>query len=433
MLIHLRQMRMPKFSYARGTISTSIVAVADQVVVSGLGFATSIIIGRESKEMLGIYYLALSIVLFVRGVQESLVAAPFKVFCHRQADAEVSRYAGSSLIHHTLVSVVVVSLLLVLGCLPIDTFLPQGFRAVILALALTLPLILLREFLRQVSFARLRFSGALIIDSCVALVQIGGLLWLASTNQLTVVRSYSIMAAACGGASLGWLLTSTQRLDFDRESVEKHWALNWNFGRWAVAAQLVGAVAPYVVPWILSIMQDATATGLFAACMTLVGASRVITEATFNLLTPKSAQAYHQAGRAALVGMLFRWGTMFAILMALFTALIFLFGEQALVLVYGNEYAGTRWPLTILACALWMHTIGFTCGDGLFVLEKTRENFWADVIATLLTLIVSFPLIIYFGITGAALATLVALGSGAIARFIILQRCLRQLETRELS
>ena len=422
---------MPRFSYARATISTSLIAIADQVVVSGLGFATSIIIGRESKEMLGIYYLALSIVLFVRGIQESLVAAPFKVFCHRQEDAEISRYAGSSLIHHTLVSVAVVSVLLILGCLPLDTFLPRGFRPVIMALALTLPLILLRELLRQVSFARLRFSGALIIDSCVAVVQICGLLWLASTNQLTVVRSYSIMAVACGGASLGWLLTSTQRLEYDHKSVGEHWALNWNFGRWAVAAQLVGAIAPYVVPWILSVLQDATATGLFAACMTLVGASRVITEATFNLLTPKSAQAYHHGGREALVNMLLRWGTMFALLMGLFTAFIFLFGEPALVLIYGAGYAGTRWPLTILACALWMHTIGFTCGDGLFVLEKTRENFRADVIATGLTLVVSFPLVNYWGVTGAALATLVALGSGAVARYIILRGCLRKLELLE--
>lgn len=431
MLVLLRQFRLQKLTNARATISTSFIALLDQVVVSGLGFATSIIIGRESKEMLGIYYLALSIVLFVRGIQESLVSAPFKVFCHRQEEATLPRYAGSSLVHHTFVSIAVVSVLLFLGWLPIDAFLPEGFRAVIVALAFTLPLILLREFLRQISFARLRFSGALVVDSCVALVQLGGLWWLAATDQLTVVRTYSIMAVACGGASLGWLLTSTQRLDYDRQSVKKHWDMNWNFGRWAVAAQLIGAIAPYVVPWILSILKDATATGLFAACMTLVGASRVITDAIFNLLTPKSAQAYHNGGREALVGMLIRWGGMFAVMMSVFTVFIFLFGEDVLVLVYGDGYAGTKWPLTILAIALWIHTIGFTCGDGLFVLEKTRENFWADVIATALTLVVSVPLVMYLGLTGAALATLLALGSGAIARFVILNRCLRQLASEE--
>jgi O-antigen/teichoic acid export membrane protein len=412
----------------RGTLSTSAIALLDQVVVSGMGFATSIIIGRESKQMLGVYYLALSIVLFVRGVQESLVAAPFKVFCHRQDQGQLPHYAGSAVVHHSIVSASVAVLLILIASLPIGGWMPVGLQPTMMALAITMPLLLLRELLRQLSFATLRFTGALAIDTCVAVVQIGGLWWLASENELTVVRAYSVMAVACGGAAIGWLLTDTQRLEYNAKSVRRHWTLNWGFGRWAVAAQLVGAIAPYVVPWMLSILRDANATGLFAACMTLVGASRVITDAIFNLLTPKSAQAFHRGGRGALVAMLVRWGSLFAIMMGCFTAGIFLFGEQVLTAVYGPQYAGTRWPLTVLAAALWIHTIGFTCGDGLFVLERTRDNFWADLISTALTLIVSIPLVTQLGLLGAAIATFVALASGAVARFVILQRCLRQLD-----
>lgn len=431
MLLLLRQLRFHRWMEMRSTLSTSVIALSDQVVVSGLGFATSIIIGRESREMLGVYYLALSVVLFVRGIQESLIASPFKVFCHRQDKSSLPRYAGSSLIHHTVVTAGVVGLLVLLAKLPLAKWLPYGFQDTILTLAITLPLILLRELLRQFSFASLKFSGALAIDTCVAVVQISGLWWLASMNQLTVARTYSIMAVACGGAAIGWLLTSTQRLEYDSQSVRKHWVLNWGFGRWAVAAQLVGAVAPYVIPWVLSIVQDANTTGLFAACMTLVGASRVITDAIFNLLTPKSAQAFHVGGRDELVRMLVHWGSIFALMMGFFTFGIFLFGERILVLIYGPQYAGTQWPLTILAIALWIHTIGFTCGDGLFVLERTKDNFWADVLATGLTLVACIPLIANFGLLGAALTTLVALGSGAIARFLIFRRCLKSLALGE--
>jgi O-antigen/teichoic acid export membrane protein len=431
MLMRLRNMNSERWLELRSTISTSSIALADQVVVSGLGFATSIIIGRDSKEMLGLYYLALSIVLFVRGIQESLVAAPYKVFCHRQDVETLPQYAGSSLIHHTLVTILVIAILFVLTKIPLGTLMPDGLQPTMLVLVLTLPLILLRELLRQLSFARMRFTGALAIDSCVAIVQIAGLAWLSSSGNLTVNRAYSVMAVACGGASLGWLLTSTQRLEFDRQAVTRHWKMNWTFGRWAVAAQVIGGIAPYVVPWILSIVKNTEATGLFAACMTLVGASRVLTDAIFNLLTPKSAHAFHHGGREALVGMLVRWGTLFGVMMGCFTLGIFLFGEQTLMFVYGPQYAGTRLPLTILAAALWIHTIGFTCGDGLFVLERTRDNFWADVIATVLTLIVSIPLVSGLGLLGAALATLVALASGAIARFVIFRRCLRELTQAE--
>lgn len=427
----LKQIRGEKLAGARAQLSTSAIALMDQVIVSGMGFATSIIIGRESREMLGIYYLALSIVLFVRGIQESLVAAPYKVFCHRHTESSLRFYAGSAVVHHSVVTIVVIGLLGCFALMPVDNLLPAGFKRVLLGLSLVLPLILLRELLRQLSFAKLRFSGALAIDTCVACVQIAGLLWLASIHQLSVFRAFSVIGLACGAASLAWLLTSTQKLEFHKSSVQDHWRTNWEFGRWAVAAQLVGAVAPYIVPWILSILKDEAATGLFAACLTLVGASRVVTDAIFNLLTPKSAQAYHHGGLDALVSMLVRWGVMFALFMGVFTLLVYLFGERLLVTVYGDQYAGTTWPLTILAFALWMHTIGFTCGDGLFVLEKTRENFWADVLSTALTLGLSVPLVHYYGIIGASLSTFVALASGAIARFFILKRCLRQAVSSE--
>ena len=427
MLMILKQFRTAKLLENREQFSTSVIALADQVVVSGLGFATSIIIGRESREMLGVYYLALSIVLFVRGIQESLIAAPYKVFCHRHDEPSLRLYAGSALVHHSAVTLVVVCILVFVSVLPVESALPDGFKNVLLVLAATIPLILLREMLRQLSFAKLRFAGALAIDSCVACVQIAGLWWLASQHELSVIRVYSIIALACGAASLGWFLTSTQRLDFSAGSVKHHWVANWEFGRWAVAAQLVGSIAPYLIPWFLSIFRDGAATGLFAACMTLVGASRVLTDAIFNLLTPRSAQAYHQGGLDALLSMLRRWGVMFGVMMGAFTIVVFLFGERLLVAVYGQQYLGTTWPLTILALALWIHTIGYTCGDGLFVLEKTRENFWADVVSTSLTLVVSVPLVYYYGVIGATLSSFVALSSGAIARFIILRRCLKSI------
>src|SRR5207244_2970301 len=59
-------------------------SVLDQAVVSGTSFATSVLLGRcASQEDLGVYYLALSVVFFARGVQEQLVSAPYMIYCSR--------------------------------------------------------------------------------------------------------------------------------------------------------------------------------------------------------------------------------------------------------------------------------------------------------------------------------------------------------------
>jgi hypothetical protein len=56
-------------------------AVFDQAVVSGTSFLTSVILGRMcAREELGVYYLVLSIVFFVRGIQEQLPVARWPIW-----------------------------------------------------------------------------------------------------------------------------------------------------------------------------------------------------------------------------------------------------------------------------------------------------------------------------------------------------------------
>jgi O-antigen/teichoic acid export membrane protein len=433
MLLLLQRLTTNRLERVRALLASSAIALTDQIVVSGLGFATSILIGRHSTELLGVYFLSLSIILFARGILESLIAAPFKVYCHRTAGDQLSLYAGNSVLHHCVLSLFVSLIILLAAWSPIGQFLPPGVQVALIPLAITWPLIALRELFRQLSFARLQFGNALIIDTCVAVAQLTGLYWLALTHHLSVTTAFSVISVACGGAAIGWLLTTNQRLATNRKTLGLHWKQNWSFGRWAVAAQLVGFIAPYMIPWVLTFTHGTLATGIFAACMTLVSASRVVTEAIFNLLTPKSAQVYHHGGPSALVQMLVQWGIVVGFLMGLFFVLILLCGEPLLIIIYGSQYAGTRFPLSVLALAFWIHTMGYTCGSGLYVLERTKENFWADLVSTLLTVLLSIPLIRFAGVSGAALAMLVALGSGAIARTLILRMCLKNHAPQEVA
>src|SRR6478609_1956108 len=97
-------------------------SVLDQAVVSGTSFATSVLLGRfTSQEELGVYYLALSVVYFTRGVQEQLVSAPYMIYCSRRQGAALAEYAGSALVHQCVVmlaTAIVLIAALLLGVLP---------------------------------------------------------------------------------------------------------------------------------------------------------------------------------------------------------------------------------------------------------------------------------------------------------------------------
>ena len=63
-------------------------------------------------------------------------------------------------------------------------------------LFLLAPLILARDFVRQISFARLQLTAALILDGTVFVLQVSGLLVLATYVGLNVSQSFTVICGA---------------------------------------------------------------------------------------------------------------------------------------------------------------------------------------------------------------------------------------------
>ena len=78
----------------------TLLALADQGIVSFASFVTTILIGRLcGTQELGVYTLAISIAFFFVAVQDSLVTMPYTVYGNRLQGHARRRYAGSMLMH----------------------------------------------------------------------------------------------------------------------------------------------------------------------------------------------------------------------------------------------------------------------------------------------------------------------------------------------
>jgi O-antigen/teichoic acid export membrane protein len=81
-------------------------AVMDQAIVAVTNFLTVMLLGRiAAPEELGMYSLGLSVVTLVRAIQSSVLLAPYTVNCHNQEISTLPRYAGSTLMHSLLLSI----------------------------------------------------------------------------------------------------------------------------------------------------------------------------------------------------------------------------------------------------------------------------------------------------------------------------------------
>ncbi|MDZ4685321.1 MAG: lipopolysaccharide biosynthesis protein [Planctomycetaceae bacterium] len=403
------------------TFRQAFLSVADQAVVSGTSFASSVLVGRScSQDQLGVYALVLSMLLLARGIQGDLISGPYLVYCHHRNREALARYTGSSLIHQTILSLGVLFALMGLAAGMAFAGSSTGLASAVLSLALVTPLVLLREHLRQLSFAHLRLREALAIDILVAMMQLGAVGLLAWTGALTVTAIYVSMGAGCGVACLGWLIARPDAVSFRLADAWSDWWSNWQFGRWSLASQLISRAMTYLAPWLIAWTHGEAATGLLAANVTIVNLAGMFVTGVSNALTPHAARAYVGGGVTRLRTVLFETLTIFLVTVGGFCGFVALTGDGLITFVYGDRFAGAPFVLLLLALQLLANSIGIVVGNGLWAMNRPEANFRADVMTLLVSSGILALAIPTAGITGAAFGLLLGTAAGTLIRIAVL-------------
>jgi O-antigen/teichoic acid export membrane protein len=417
-----------KTSPPRPGLGKSVLSVLDQAAVSGTNFATSVLIGRVcSQEDLGVYALALSVVLFLRGIQGELICSPYTVYCGRRQGDDLRAYTGSSLAHFLgLTALSTLGLSLAAAGLTLAGGLTPAARTA-WVLAGALPFLLVREYARQTALAHLRLRALLAIDGSVAVIQVGGLGLLALCGALSVGAAYAVMGAACAVASLGWFLGGRLPLRVVRARLLADWRHNWGFARWSLSSFLIGSTTLYVLPWAVAAAHGESATGLLAACFTIVNCAGMYVTGVSNFLTPRAARAFAEGGLGDLRRVLRQTALLFLVTLGAFCLAVLATGDLAATLIYGGKYAGTGPVLALLAVNLLVNSLGVTAGNGLWALDRPRANFLADLCTFGVSLTLLFTLVGPLGVLGAALALLAGTCAGVTVRVLRLRALLAEV------
>jgi O-antigen/teichoic acid export membrane protein len=418
-------------SLLQPTTRRSGLSLLDQIINSGTSFATSVILGRlgsragHGKEELGIYFLGLSLLLFVRGLQSELILSSYTIFFHRRRGPSLESYGGSKLVHHLVVSALFTLGLLVFAIRGSGM---TGLRETLWVLAGAAPFMLLREYLRQTSFAHLRLNAALILDASVSVLQVGGLLVLARFQLLTASTAFIVMGLSCALVCVGWLPGVGQRIRLVPGDVVSDWREDWPFARWTLASYLVGCTTPFLMPWLILRSHGVVATGALAAASQLANVTSLYVLGVTNVLLPQAATALTRDGLAGLHGVLRHTALLVVGPLAPFCVLVFLTGDLPLVFVYGPAFVGTGLVLALLTSAVLMNGLSSVAGNGLYAMQRPHANLLADICVLLVTVALALWLLPSLGVIGAAVATLGGVSVGVAARWIVLLRLVKALQ-----
>ena len=420
--------RKPALLEQRRALLQPLLSIFDQAIVSGTRFATAVIIGRScSQDQLGFYYLTLTFTVGMACLQETVITGPFTIFGARRRGREFAEYAGSVWTHQTILTAV--GMLFLIGAICVMSIAggPANIIAGMWVLLGVGPLLLLRGAIRGFAFARLHVGTAIALDATVSLLQLGGLLSLWYVGHVSISRVFAVMGGACLVASLGWFFLAPRSARFVRSRVVKDWTAHWSFIKWSLLSFTIGDTLPLVMPWIVGLAAGTAATGVFGACVTLLGFTNVLVLGTANFLKPKAAKSYSTGGIPALRRVLLAIASVFAVVFGTVFVVVFLTGDWVPVLIYGTSFSGTGMILTALAANVLVGSLGLIARDGLLVLGLSRINFASDIAWFVTTIVAALCLVFPYGTVGAALALLIGTTSSNLLRAATLYLAMRSI------
>jgi O-antigen/teichoic acid export membrane protein len=406
-------------AFTRVVFGTHFLALADQAVVSGTSLLSTVLVGRfTAPSQLGIYTIALSVLGSLLAVQDALILLPYTIQRHRPSRTP-AEHAGISLLHSGVLAAAATVALALAAAGGLMLGADASLIWLILALVLTVPSAMQREYGRSYAFAHLHVAKALILDAAVAVLQLGVLGWLGWTGRMSAIGACAALGGACALTSLVWLYYARSNFVIRADQVRQATRESWGLGKWLCAGQVTVSIQGYASYWLLPLLVGMMETGVYAACTSIASLANPLLTAFRNTLTPRAVLAFKEGGGANLRRQAFRDALVLAGGMSLFCVAIFLGGDILMrVLYHEPEYGGQGHVVTALALAMMAGAAGAPASNALACMERPQTIVLATSVGTVVTLAAIWILSVEWGLLGAAYGFLAGNVAGAAARWV---------------
>lgn len=424
--IAMAQGRFTKLA-AHARLPNSVLSIADQIVASATTFLTGALIGRAcAKEEFGYYALGFSLLTFLITVQASLISTPFMIRFPRLEGHKARKLAGSSLVHQCMLGGTLSALVIVSGL--VAAAFESPLAPMLIALGVALSFLLLRDYVRQMSFARLAYARALALDMLLATLQLAGLTSLYVSDTLEARTAFLVLGAASAITAIHWLLLTRGERLFLRASIREDLTRNWAAAKWFFGSGLLWALSMNLYAWIVAGFHGAASAGAWASALGVMTLINPLMIGIQNYLGPRIMHACAQGGVTALRKTVNESAVSFCAVLLGFTVIMSFTGDSLVVFIYGAKYAGNGPLVDLLSLNAAVMAVGFAVSRGLFALEMPQVDFYVNLAAFLCFVIFGVALTRAAGPLGAAIAQLATNIVATVVRCIVFTRATAQAE-----
>lgn len=203
---------------------TTSLATLDQAVVSLTNFVVGMVVIRFcSLEEYGHFVFANAVLLFIIGAHGAFITTPMSIVLPQQQGPQQNRFPLGIMLGQFLLSLL---LLIFLGSI-LWWFGPSQHTRILTSVFVVSSAVLLKDFIRMWFYTVLDAGLVLVVDAAYAVLLVGGLFFIARTDDLTAASIFWAIGTTSLVISLVFLSVILRQRPVDRR---------WD---WTVVAQIV--------------------------------------------------------------------------------------------------------------------------------------------------------------------------------------------------
>lgn len=402
-------------------------ALADQAVFSATTFGTVWLVAHgaqgDAARELGLFSVfGITVWMYARELMNGLVSTPHMVRLPSRPNARARARLNGSALAVALALTVAATVALFGVALGFELAGRTGYALLFACGAPATAGVMLQAFARLWAFAEGQPHVAAALDVGVLALHGAAALALWHRELLNAPNTLLSLGAATLASAAVALVASRRSFAFGPNRAQRDARVMFRDGRWVLASSLVWVTGSALFPVLIAALTGSEASaGAFAACYTIAGLANPILMGLQNWAGPAIARWGVDLDAHAFARRVFVAAALFAVALAPFALLLFLFGDEVLR-VFGKGYAGMAATAGLVATSMLFNAVSFVVSRGLFSQGRASADFWANALPLALALPPGLWLIARYGALGAAVTLALVQLVGACARVALFAR-----------
>jgi O-antigen/teichoic acid export membrane protein len=409
----------------RRWLSNGSLAIGDQVFISGSNFLLSVLLARwSSSAEYGAFALAFAIFLLLSQLHQSLLLEPMSVFGSNYSGSRLKRYYGTVLqMQNGMVIAISVPLAIAALLVQYCVHSPQ-LAAALWGVTIASPFVLLFWMARRAFYLEHSPGRAAAGAMVYTVVTLLSLFIVRQRGALTSFSAFIVMGAAALATSVAMFRRLKPR--FLQESTDPKFGAeckdHWQYGSWALAGALAMWIPQNVYYAILPGAQGMAAAADIRALLNLAVPLQRTTAALGMLLLPYVARAYSEGGHIAARTLTRNMGWIFTAGSLAYWAVILLFRDRVLHVLYAGKYDSLNHLLPWLALSSTMSAVLSAVVVALRAMRSPQTVFYAHAVSGAVALAIGIPASWVWGVSGVIFSFIVCNVATLVAVMWLMRR-----------